>query len=138
MSSREPEDPGDAGDRVSEDEAWAEIVANYGDRPEVEADLVTEAEAILTPVFDDDIDDEIDDGTTWEDDDLLLPGSFVAPEPEPLGWHGARSVAWIAVLGAPALALLWTILVQATSWSAPTWLGYGCVRVMNGWELRGR
>lgn len=132
MSSREPEEPGDAGDRVSEDAAWADIVAHYGERPELEVELpsvIAEVETpVVAPTFGDDIDEE-----PWDDDDdLLLPGSFFAPEPEPLGWHGARSVAWIAVLGSPALALLWTILVQATSWSAPTWLGYLLVAAFLG------
>ncbi|MFT4264872.1 MAG: hypothetical protein QM572_15925 [Nocardioides sp.] len=124
MSSREPDQPGEPGDsrdRVSEDEAWASIVANYGEHPEFEP----APEPVVAHVFDDDV----DDGPAWsdaadEDDDVFLPGAFVTPEPEPIGWHGWRSVAWIGVLGSPAVALLWTFLVQVTSWQAPTWLVY--------------
>ncbi|UDY22516.1 hypothetical protein [Nocardioides sp. Kera G14] len=118
MSTREPEEPGDSGDRVSEDAAWAEIVAHYGDHPEFTEPT---PEPVVAHVFDDDVDEE----PVWqEDNDPFLPGGFVAPDPGPLGWHGWRSVAWIGVLGSPALALIWTLVVQLTGWHAPTLLGY--------------
>jgi hypothetical protein len=132
-----PDEPGDLGDqperadgdvsadgpaeeRLTEEAAFAEIVAHYGEQP-----VVSDApapESALAHVFSDDVEDD----PAWDDldDDILLPGDFVPPEPEPLVWNGWRSVAWIGVLGSPALAVLWTVLAQWAGWHAPSWLAY--------------
>ncbi|WP_300676388.1 hypothetical protein [Nocardioides sp.] len=117
MPSPDPDQPDDR--HADDDAAWAEIVANYGPQPVLAEEIAPEVE--VAHVFDDDVDEEPDWG---DDDDLVLPGDFVPPEPEALGWHGWRSVAWIGVLGSPALALIWTFLSQWRGWSAPTFLAY--------------
>lgn len=172
MSTLEPEDPADqtpqdqtpesgaAGDGAGagdadgaeqgHEQAWAEIVANYGEWPEAPAaDTDTPhgtdsdgtdpvgvgAGAALTPTtagaaaqFDDDVDEE----PVWEDDDIFLPGEFVEPEPAPVGWHGARSLAWVGVLGSTVMALLLTVISQLTNWRAPSIVTYTLVMAFLG------
>ena len=122
----QPEDPDLA--------AWDEIVANYGDRPELPADAEGGAPAsesgpsysIRFGDFGDDIDDGADDTADepFEPAEERVDGGFVPPEPEPLHLGVARTTAWVGVLGAPVLALLATIVVTATDWTVPHWFGW--------------
>jgi hypothetical protein len=132
-------DPSRPGDGASPEDAWADIVANYGERAVLEPEAVVAPEPpapappvpepMVSHVFGDDVDEE----PAWEDDDdILLPGSFVAPDPGPVGWSGWRSMAWVGVLGSPALALVWTLIVQITDWVLPELLAYALVGTFLG------
>jgi hypothetical protein len=141
---RNPDEPGTGSSEVEppydEDAAWAEIVANYGDRPEMgsDPDPVVEdrpdtgvvEEGAQPPsrnhrdpqrprnIFDRSYihaTTEPADEATWDDE-----GHFVPPEPPPLPrLEPRRKLAWIGLFGAPTLLLLAVIF----SWSFPSWLG---------------
>lgn len=165
MSTIPPEEPGDREPR-SEDDLWAEIVANYGDSPELpQVDHTDSAPpasqagepgvgptpsntstssanpptpGVINPaLFDSPLvprkpEPLPSDEEGWSEDDPFLPGTFVAPEPAPLRWTGWNSAAWVGVLGAPVLALIWTIISSITGWNTPTLGGYAVLAAFLG------
>lgn len=146
---RNPEDPSGGsegaqpGPRLDEDAAWAEIVANYGDRPAMGGDAseTTDAPAADEPdddgtaapgAADRDLFDrsyldaqlarqsrdtpELNSAATWDDE-----GHFVPPSPPPLpALEPRRKAAWIGLFGSPLLMLLGIVL----GWTYPTWLSF--------------
>jgi hypothetical protein len=135
--TEEPDDPDLA--------AWREIVENYGDRAELPPEEGTRADdPVVEPgasyplrfgVFDDEIDDVDEVGEPFAPSDDLadpLETRFVPPEPEPFHLGPARTAAWVGVLGAPALALVATVIVTATSLSPPRWFGWLLVAAFLG------
>ena len=121
----QPEDPDLA--------AWDEIVANYGDRPELPADAEGIAPAsesgpsysIGFGEFEDDVDQEPEE--PLEPAEERVDGGFVPPQPEPLHLGLVRTTAWAGVLGAPVLALLATVVVTATDMAVPRWFAWALV-----------
>ena len=100
--------------------AWREIVENYGERAVVEPDRAAPAEPPPPVRHDrqDDLDhlDELDLDDEDDDED-----GFVPPTPPPLPRSTpARTIAWIGVLGSPAVVLV-LLLVQV---SVPTVIGW--------------
>ena len=142
---RNPEDPSGGsegaqpGPRLDEDAAWAEIVANYGDRPEMGSDtpeaVGTDEAAPDDPApgpFDRGLFDrsyldaqlarqardtpELNSAATWDDE-----GHFVPPTPPPLpSLEPRRKAAWIGLFGSPLLMLLGIVF----GWTYPTWLSF--------------
>lgn len=101
MSSDVPEDD-------STDEAWASIVANFGDRAELSDEEVATVSA--TPPAEDPVDYYI----PFESED-----GYVPPEAPRVGLaDGPRGAAWLGVLGAPALFLI----ALLTGVTIPEWL----------------
>jgi hypothetical protein len=110
---------------LDEDAAWREIVANYGDQPElpVAEPVDTETgppaepvEAVRRDVFDRSYLDsqELNTKASWDDE-----GHFVPPPPPPLPQVAPRrKAAWAGLIGAPALMLVVIIL----GWDFPTWV----------------
>lgn len=135
---RPPEEPSGSSDvepQLDEDAVWAEIVANYGDRPEMgssptdpdpEAGPVVERTGpMVEPVetrprniFDRsylESSTEPSSEATWEDE-----GHFVPPPPPPLPTlEPRRKLAWIGMFGAPTVMLLAVVL----GWQLPGWVG---------------
>jgi hypothetical protein len=126
----EPEDP--------DLRAWRDIVENYGDRAELPPDAPDTQGPVVEPgasyplrfgEFDDD-DDAVDE--PFEPADQVVDDGFVPAEPEPLHLGPARTAAWAGVLGAPAVALVATVVVTATSLSVPPWFGWLLVAAFLG------
>jgi hypothetical protein len=140
---RPPEEPTGSSDvepKLDEDAVWAEIVAHYGDRPEMgspgpddravgaDPDLPdTEEPAQRSSrkprnIFDraylestTEPTTELSSEATWDDE-----GHFVPPVPPPLPTlEPRRKLAWIGMFGAPALMLLAVVF----GWHFPNWLG---------------
>jgi hypothetical protein len=135
---RPPEEPTGSSDvepALDEDAAWAAIVANYGDRPEMgstgfdvgdddrgtgEDDRVVEPVETTRPrnIFDRTYIESNTEQTaeaSWDDE-----GHFVPPPPPPLPTlDPRRKLAWIGMFGAPTLMLLAVIF----GWHFPSWLG---------------
>jgi len=143
---RTPEEPTGAsegaepGRRLDEDAAWAEIVAHYGERPEMGN---TAVEPVETPepgpapsepvesLFDrtyldaqleraaretPEPDTGLNSEASWDDE-----GHFVPPTPPPLpALDPRRKAAWIGLFGSPALMLLGIVL----GWSYPSWISF--------------
>jgi hypothetical protein len=97
--------------------AWREIVENYGDRavvdPEDYADRVihlpppSEPGQPDRPHLEESLEDHFEEEYDELEDDLDDEDRFVPPEPEPLPHtRPDRLVAWIGVLGAPAVVLV--------------------------------
>lgn len=95
----------------SEEDAWRSIVANYGERAELDDEpaAVARPEPVAAPA--DDPDDDVAD-------------RFVPPVPPPgPRLPVTRRLAWLAVLGSPAVLVLALLLSVAL----PRLLGYGLV-----------
>jgi hypothetical protein len=147
---RTPEEPGGSdgaqpGPRLDEDAAWAEIVANYGERPEVlddersdlsgpapePGDTARPSSPQEPPAETDPFDrsyldaqlarqsretPELDSQAGWDDE-----GHFVPPTPPPLpALEPRRKAAWLALFGSPALMLLGVVL----GWTYPGWISF--------------
>ena len=86
-----------------ENALWEEIVANYGDRELPETPLVVPPppEAVTPPPVETD------------DDHFVPPVPPPLPRPTP-----DRMLAWVGVLGAPLLALVFVLL----RWTPPSWV----------------
>ena len=133
----------EGGRKLDEDALWAEIVANYGDRPamgEKGADRVVEEgaqRASRNPDPETDqprrrprpprslFDRAYIESTTERSRELNSPGSwddeghFTPPTPPPVPVpEPRRRMAWIGLLGAPALMLVGIVL----GWSFPSWV----------------
>jgi hypothetical protein len=127
----DPEEPGDrptgrepgAGRRLDENAVWEDIVANYGDRAEVDPEppappepRPTEAERDerLRGLFQPTWNDPLDDRATWDDE-----GHFVPPEPPPPPRaEPRRRAAWFGLFGAPTVMLVAVVL----GWSLPAFV----------------
>lgn len=136
---RSPEEPhgssgSEGGRKLDEDALWAQIVANYGDRPPMgqEADTGRPVEPV-EPVETERprrprnlFDRSFIEATTERSRELNAPGSwedeghYVPPEPPPLPVpEPRRRMAWIGLFGAPMLMLVGIVL----GWSFPSWIG---------------
>ena len=107
--STEPSEPQESPSPLDEDAAWAQIVANYGDRPEMgrspEEARAAEARRPANP-FDRSYLDSLNTEATWDDE-----GHFVPPTPPPLPpIEPRRKAAWIGLFGAPTLMLLGVVM----------------------------
>jgi len=156
---RTPEDPpggsdgAQPGPRLDEDAAWAEIVAHYGERPEVDApergdaavepsppqEPPVEPDAGRTDGENDPFDrsyldaqlarqsretPELNTEARWDDE-----GHFVPPTPPPLpALDPRRKAAWAGLFGSPALMLLGVVL----GWTYPGWISFLLVATFVG------
>jgi hypothetical protein len=106
-----------------EDEAWRQIVANYGDVPSL--DDAPRPEPREEYVVENDAPDEPDAVFPWEDE-----GRFVPPPPPPVPRSTPdRLAAWAGLFGAPLVLLVALVL----NLSLPTWAGY----VLVAWFVGG-
>ncbi len=142
---RYPEEPqgssgSEGGRKLDEDALWAEIIANYGDRPAMGSGPGVEERAKRASRNPDGTDDrprnhprpprnlfdrayiesttepsrELNSPGSWEDE-----GHYVPPEPPPVPIpEPRRRMAWIGLFGAPALMLLGIVL----GWTYPSWV----------------
>ncbi|WP_269854338.1 hypothetical protein [Streptomyces sp. RPT161] len=126
----EPRDPaGGAGAPLDEEAAWAQIVAGYGEEPELpdgwpeaaqEQERATNSgvpevprEFVIRAPRSGPRDYEVADD---EDED---EGHFVPPEPPPLPPSDVTTkFAWIAVLGGPLLVLGFVLFQEPLTWWA--------------------
>lgn len=143
---RTPEEPhgssgGEGGRKLDEDALWAEIVANYGDRPPMGSEApVIEERTGQDPVVEERakrasrnhprpprnlFDRSFIESTTERSRELNTPGSwedeghYVPPEPPPIPVpEPRRRMAWIGLFGAPTLMLIGIVL----GWSFPSWV----------------
>ncbi len=148
---RQPEEPAGTGSSepaLDEDAAWAAIVANYGERPnmfpegpprpdspaaepdEPEPPVVGPDGSVVEPVETETPRRSVFDRSFLESQrldahELNTPagwadeGHFVPPPPPPLPVvEPRRRLAWAGLFGAPLLMLLGVVL----GWSFPTWL----------------
>lgn len=95
-----------------EDEAWQDIVDNYGDAPVFdEPKLADEPEPIEEP--------EAWNPVPWEEE-----GHFVPPPPPPVPLaEPPRLMAWSGLFAAPLILLVAVVV----GWSFPSWLSGGLV-----------
>lgn len=119
---------------LDEEAAWLEIVANYGERPEMGTEPAVDAPAAEesgpgSSLFDrtyldgqlqraeqerDDLDR--DGGVPWDDE-----GHYVPPPPPPLpALEPRRKAAWIGLFGSPLAMLLGIVF----GWSYPDWVSF--------------
>jgi len=127
-------EPG-AGRKLDEDAAWRDIVAHYGDRPELEgpgpgaADPEAGTSGVepetpdpsdaarderLRGLFQPSWSDPLDTEATWEDE-----GHFTPPAPPPMPvLDPRRRLAWLGLFGSPVVMLVAVVL----GWSLPSWL----------------
>ncbi|MGN6578145.1 MAG: hypothetical protein ACTHKG_20930 [Nocardioides sp.] len=148
---RNPDEPGTGSSEAEPsfdlDAEWAQIIANYGDRPVMgsEADPVVE-DGGDPPVVEEGaerpsrnhrdprnprrprnlFDRSYIESTTESSSELNSEatwddeGHFVPPEPPPLPTlEPRRKLAWISLFGAPAMLLLAVVF----GWHYPSWLG---------------
>lgn len=107
-----PSQPPDPDEPVSdEDAAWRAIVANYGDRPEIEEEPVAEAPADRG---------EEARGGRGSDPAPDPEERFVPPAPPPVtAPTPARLLAWVGLFGVPFLVLV----ALVAKLPLPSWLG---------------
>lgn len=104
-----PDDPADI------DAAWDDIIANYGERAEVEPGAepaATNAQPAPAPSGGEP--EEFEDAWWAREEHFVPPTPPPAPLPE-----GAKGAAWLGVLGSP-VAMLVLVFLRIT---IPTWLG---------------
>ncbi|TQL69266.1 hypothetical protein FB381_3171 [Nocardioides albertanoniae] len=134
MSERDerPEDAAGASDEASqpsepgtsEEEAWREIVENYGERPSLDETPV--APSIFEQKIDivEPVDEPDPYEDMWRDDDE----GYVPPPPPPLPrTTPARFLAWLGVLGAPVAVLALIVVTQVSGRSFSSWVIGGLV-----------
>jgi hypothetical protein len=121
--------------RLDVDAAFAEIVAHWEptrpapESPEEPAATEELPEPTADPerlsgLFRSPWSDSLDDEATWSDE-----GHFVPPPPPPLPpLDPRRKLAWGALLGTPALALLLLVI----GWGIPRWVLVGMVAAFVG------
>lgn len=108
----------------SDDEAWREIVENYGERPALDEEPVSSGLFekkidIVEPVEEPDAYEDM-----WRDDDE----GYVPPPPPPLPKPTpARLLAWIGVLGAPVAVLVLIVVTSITGRHFSSWVIGGLV-----------
>lgn len=92
-----------------DDDAWASIVANFGERAELSEEEVAATEPAAAP-----IEEPIDFYVPFESEE-----GYVPPPAARVGLaDGPRGAAWLGVLGAPTLFLL----ALLTGITIPEWL----------------
>jgi hypothetical protein len=118
--------------RDSDEDAWRTIVENYGERVELDDDLLPEAaddplsdplaDPLADPLSDSVLEPLLPASPESYDDDLDDPDDeFVPPEPPPLPkLPPDRLLAWAGLFGSPTLLLICLVLGIHL---AP-WLGY--------------
>lgn len=123
MPETRPE-PHDPSDPQSEDAAWREIVANFGERVDLppDEDLPTQSQGQSpehSVVFGDDVDEafESEPVEDWAEE------GFIPALPDPVRLPLDRRIAWAAVLGVPAAAMVAAFFVQTSSATLPSWAG---------------
>jgi len=141
-SPDDPDDPADggrggrdpgAGRRLDEDAAWRDIVAHYGDRPEL-PDEEPPARGPQGPEPSDDArlrglfrtasGDPLQSAASWDDE-----GHFVPPEPPPVVVQDPRRrLAWAGLFGSPLIMLVSVVL----GWKLPDWLMFGLAASLVG------
>lgn len=115
----EPSQDGASEPLPSEEDAWREIVENYGDRPAldespVSGGLFEQKIDIVEPAEEPDAYEDM-----WRGDDE----SYVPPPPPPVPRPTpARLLAWIGVLGAPVAVLVLIVVTQVIGRSFSTWV----------------
>lgn len=103
-----------------DDQAWRDIVEHFGER----ADLGDGGPAEL-PDFDDHEEPTVEPDphswtASWQDE-----GHFEPPPPPPLPRTSpATTLAWIGVLGMPALAIVLYTLSTVFDWAVPGWVSF--------------
>lgn len=107
MSFPEPDPEGR--DARAEDDAWRDIVAHYGDRPDV-PDLPAPP-----PVVPEQHDDDPEPASEHREERYVPPTPPAAPLP-----RGPRAAAWAGLFGAPVVMLAFIVLGQ----SMPGWLAF--------------
>ncbi len=100
-----------------EDAAWQAIVENYGTEPEFPSEPAPPP--VAPPVADGPVlPAELDEVPTGLDQH---EAHYVPPEPPAVSLPpGPRGVAWLGVLGVPALVILLVVL----PWNVPGWLAF--------------
>lgn len=103
-------------DPRDEDEAWRDIVDNYGDAPDFDEPAPQEPASREGPVYRPGSADDPDawHPTPWEDE-----GRFVPPSPAPIPLAEPRRLtAWGGLVAAPLVLLI----VVVFGWTMPGWL----------------
>lgn len=108
---------------MTEDDAWRQIVENYGDAPSIE-DIAAQERRSATPSPKPAVEPAYDEVAVEPSDEGYVPELEPIPRPEPL-----VGMAWFGVLGTP-MVLLGLLL---TGLPAPAWLGW----LMVVWFLGG-
>jgi hypothetical protein len=91
------DDARDRADREAEERAWREIVDHYGERPETPS--IVELTALPPPVADEPV-------PVLDDDESFTP----PPLPPPPVISPERRLAWVGLVGSPALLVLTRVL----------------------------
>lgn len=108
---------------LDEEAAWAEIVANYGDRPAMGADQDDNAPGPFDRAYLDaqlaraqEEQPELGSPPPWDAEDHYVP-----PPPPPLPvLDPRRKAAWLGLFGSPLLMLIGIVL----GWTYPAWLSF--------------
>ena len=115
----QPSEPVPSEPVPSEEDAWREIVENYGDRPTLDE------EPVSSGIFEQKIDivEQVDEPDPyedmWRDDDER----YVPPPPPPLPrTTPARFLAWVGVLGAPVAVIVLIVVTQVIGRSFSSWV----------------
>jgi hypothetical protein len=141
QSPDDPKDPAESGSsagdpgadrKLDEDAAWREIIAHYGEQPQVDpprepggsgastvgpSDSGDDRDERLRGLFRPTWHDPLDSEATWHDE-----GHFVPPPPPPIPVPDPRRrLAWAGLFGSPLLMLVAVVL----GWSLPGWLMFG-------------
>lgn len=113
-------DTGGPSEEAAQDAAWQEIVANFGERAQLDDQDLDEPVVTPAPYFDDDIDQPFDpDPDVYLDDE----DRFVPPEPGPLPRTAPdRLVAWIGLFGAPVATIVLFVIHATTGLDVPGWV----------------
>jgi hypothetical protein len=99
-----PDDEARERARAAEEQAWRDIVDNYGERPDV-APLVEVTRVVPEP----EADQEAEPGEEPWDDDAFTP----PPLPPPAVITPERRLAWVGLVGSPVLLVLLNLLHYA-------------------------
>lgn len=116
---------GDSGAPVSEDAAWREIVANFGERAVLDDGLDEVADSSFEQTSPDAFVVHFGDGVGDDGEPVYLEDldRYIPPPPPPLPkTTPARFLAWLGVLGTPVLAVLLVTIHTVTGFSFPSWL----------------
>lgn len=119
-------------DEAAQDAAWQEIVANFGERVQLDDEPAA-------PSFGDDVDEPFEPdlgpvsgpqpGPEFEPDpdiegydDIAESERFVPPRPSLPRTTPDRLIAWLGLLGAPLLAVVLFVLRATLGWYIPSWI----------------
>lgn len=110
---------------MTEDDAWRQIVENYGDAPSVEEIAAQERRERPTPPPPASAPEpSVSEAPLIGDEDRFVPEVEPLGRPEPV-----VALAWFGVLGTPMLLLV----VLLAGLPTPTWVGW----VLVGWFVSG-